>query len=119
MAADSAPLPSSQRAIKQGADGQPVLVEDAAIPPLPPGFALIKTRAVALNPSDNKLLANFPCPGAYVGADFAGTVVRVADDVGAAGAVEPGDERGVRRVRALPRRHAAARAPVPLGVGGQ
>lgn len=36
---------------------------------------MIKTTAVALNPSDHKMGAYFPTPGAVVGMDFAGTVV--------------------------------------------
>ncbi|KAI1372087.1 zinc-binding dehydrogenase [Hypoxylon crocopeplum] len=74
-------LPSSQRAVKQGDDGRLCLVEDAAIPPLPPGFVLVKTYAVALNPSDYKIAHNFPIPGSYIGTDFSGAVVQVADDV--------------------------------------
>lgn len=74
-------LPPFQRAIQQGDDGQPRLVSDASIPSLPPGYVLVKVSAVALNPSDYKILNNFPIPGAYVGTDFCGTVVQVADDV--------------------------------------
>ncbi|KAJ8130089.1 hypothetical protein O1611_g3540 [Lasiodiplodia mahajangana] len=75
------PLPSSQCAIQQGDDGQLRLVRNAAIPPLLPGFALIKTSAVSLNPSDFKVMKNYPIQGAYVGTDFSGTVVQTADDV--------------------------------------
>lgn len=74
-------LPSTQRAIQEGEDGLPRLVNDAAIPTLPPGYVLVKTFAVALNPSDYKLQKNFPISGAYTGADFSGTVVKAADDV--------------------------------------
>lgn len=74
-------LPSSQHAVLQGEDGQARLVSEAAIPSLPPGFVLVKTFAVALNHSDHKVLNNFPIPGAYVGTDFSGTVVQLADDV--------------------------------------
>lgn len=77
-------IPSTQRAITQGLDGQPFLRKDAAVPPLLPGTALIRTAAVALNPSDHKILTNFPLPGAYVGSDFAGTIVQVSLDEGAA-----------------------------------
>lgn len=81
--------PSTQRAIQQGEDGRLHIVNDAAIPPLLPGFALVRTSAVALNPSDYKISKNFPLPGSYVGIDFAGTVVQVADDVDC---VRPGTE---------------------------
>lgn len=73
-------LPSLQRAVRAGNDGQLRLVGNASLPPLPPGYALVKTHAVALNPSDYKLLTNFPIPGAYVGSDFSGTIVRIAGD---------------------------------------
>ncbi|PWY71020.1 GroES-like protein [Aspergillus heteromorphus CBS 117.55] len=38
---------------------------------------LVRTAAVALNPSDHKLLDQSTTPGAIAGADFAGTVVRL------------------------------------------
>ncbi|RYP69624.1 hypothetical protein DL769_005244 [Monosporascus sp. CRB-8-3] len=81
--------PSFQRAIQQGDDGRPRLVDEAAIPSLPPGFVLVKTSAVALNPTDHKIIKNFPMSGAYVGTDFSGTVVRAADDVDS-DALKPG-----------------------------
>ncbi|KAG8156806.1 hypothetical protein KVR01_013411 [Diaporthe batatas] len=74
-------IPSSQRALQQGEDGRLRLVTDAAIPSLLPGYVLVKTHAVALNPSDHKITTGFPIPGAYSGSDFSGTVVQVAEDV--------------------------------------
>ncbi|KAI0106403.1 zinc-binding dehydrogenase [Nemania sp. FL0031] len=74
-------LSASQCAIQQGDDGQPRLVHNAAIPPLIPGFVLIKTSAVSLNPSDYKVMKNYPIQGAYVGTDFSGSIVQKADDV--------------------------------------
>ncbi|KAI1661698.1 zinc-binding dehydrogenase [Daldinia decipiens] len=74
-------LPSFQRAVQQDENGQPRVVSKASIPSLPSGFALVKTYAVALNPSDHKILHNFPIPGGYIGSDFSGTVVQTADDV--------------------------------------
>lgn len=86
-------LPSSQRAIQQDDDGRPYLANEAVVPSLPPGFVLVKTSAVALNPSDHKLLTNFPIPGAFIGADFCGTVVQTAaEGVGSADLVKPGTE---------------------------
>ncbi|KAI0179685.1 putative zinc-binding dehydrogenase family oxidoreductase [Hypoxylon sp. FL1284] len=67
--------PAYQRAITQDADGRPQLAERVAVPPLLPGTVLVKTVAVALNPSDYKMGAAFPTPDAIVGLDFAGTVV--------------------------------------------
>ncbi|KAI0203699.1 zinc-binding dehydrogenase [Astrocystis sublimbata] len=75
------PLSSSQCAIQQSDDGRARLVHNVAIPPLLPGFVLVKTYAVSLNPSDHKILKNYPIQEAYMGADFSGTVVEAADDV--------------------------------------
>ncbi|KAK7702442.1 putative secondary metabolism biosynthetic enzyme [Diaporthe eres] len=74
-------IPTSQRALQQGEDGRLHVVNDAPIPPLLPGYVLVKTHAVALNPSDHKITTGFPIPGAYSGSDFSGTVVQLADDV--------------------------------------
>ncbi|KAH9985273.1 zinc-binding dehydrogenase [Xylariaceae sp. FL0662B] len=74
-------LPLSQRAIQQDSDGRAHVVSEAAMPPLPPGYALVKTSAVALNHSDHKIMNNWPIPGAYIGTDFCGTVVQTAEDV--------------------------------------
>ncbi|KAF2180837.1 hypothetical protein K469DRAFT_729738 [Zopfia rhizophila CBS 207.26] len=38
------------------------------------------TVAVAINPTDYKMLQNFPCPGTIIGCDFAGSFVRIGDD---------------------------------------
>lgn len=74
-------IPTTQRALQQGEDGRLRVVNDAPIPPLLPGYVLVKTHAVALNPSDHKITTGFPIPGAYSGSDFSGTVVQLADDV--------------------------------------
>jgi NADPH:quinone reductase-like Zn-dependent oxidoreductase len=79
MSSDQVLLPDFQCAIQQGDDGRPRFVNEAAIPSLPPGFVLVKTIAVALNPSDHKIMKNFPIQGAYIGADFSGTVVQIAN----------------------------------------
>lgn len=85
-------IPSTQRAIAQGLDGKPHLLDDVAVPTLLPGTALIRTAAVALNPSDYKILTKFPLPGAYVGGDFAGTIVQISldDDDELAAVLTPG-----------------------------
>lgn len=36
---------------------------------------LVKVGAVAINPSDTKMLGDFQTPGAILGTDYAGTVV--------------------------------------------
>ncbi|KAK2603433.1 hypothetical protein QQS21_004384 [Conoideocrella luteorostrata] len=84
-------IPSSQRVIQQGEDGKLYLVDGAAVPALPPGYVLVKTSAVALNPSDNKIATRFPILGARVGTDFCGTVSRVADGDCTAASLRPGD----------------------------
>lgn len=83
-------VPSTQRALLLDEFGQLRVATEAGVPPLPPGYVLIKTGAVALNPSDYKILHNFPVPGAYVGSDFSGTVVEIAPDVDRTSHVRPG-----------------------------
>lgn len=51
------------------------------VPTIQPDEVLVKTAAVALNPSDHKLLDQSTTIGAISGSDFAGTVVQVGDDV--------------------------------------
>jgi NADPH:quinone reductase-like Zn-dependent oxidoreductase len=70
-------LPESQRAIIQDENGRPKLATNIALPTLLPGTVLVKTEAVALNPSDNKMGVAFPSPGAIIGMDFSGTVIAV------------------------------------------
>jgi aspyridone synthetase trans-acting enoyl reductase len=52
----------------------------APVPRILPDEVLIRVAAVALNPSDHKLLDQSTTVGAISGADFAGTVVRVGSD---------------------------------------
>ncbi|XXG94029.1 hypothetical protein Hte_000280 [Hypoxylon texense] len=68
-------LPPSQQAVVQDSSGRPILVHDAALPPLLPGTVLVRVVAVALSPSDIKMGSVFPSCGAVVGFDFAGEVV--------------------------------------------
>lgn len=74
-------IPSTQRAVQQDRNGRLRLASNAAIPPLPPGYVLVKTFAVALNPSDHKIANGFPLPGAYSGTDFCGRIVRLAESI--------------------------------------
>ncbi|KAI9696851.1 MAG: putative secondary metabolism biosynthetic enzyme [Bogoriella megaspora] len=66
-----------QAAVVEDSTGQPVLAHSAAVPKLRPGTLLIKTTAVAINPSDYKIGSNSPAPGAIVGMDFAGKIVQM------------------------------------------
>ncbi|KAK3318702.1 chaperonin 10-like protein [Apodospora peruviana] len=73
-------LPSLQKAITQSIDGSPQLTDSVPLPSLKPGTVIVKTVAVALNPTDNKMGAAFPTPGALVGTDFSGTIVAIHHD---------------------------------------
>ncbi len=42
-----------------------------------PRTLLVKTKVVALNPSDFKMGIKFPVPGAVIGTDFAGEIVQM------------------------------------------
>ncbi|KAK7394044.1 hypothetical protein QQX98_013175 [Neonectria punicea] len=72
-------VPDTQRAIVQNADGEPILVQHARVPPLKSGSLLVRTLAVALNPTDFKMGPAFPVPGTTIGIDYAGQVVRIED----------------------------------------
>lgn len=73
-------IPSSRKAIVQDATGKPFFKDNVPLPAtLEGGTALIKTSVIALNPSDLKMGAAFPAPGAIVGNDFAGTVVALGE----------------------------------------
>ncbi|KPM36008.1 hypothetical protein AK830_g10560 [Neonectria ditissima] len=70
-------VPDRQRAIVQDADGEPILVQNATVPALTSGKVLVRTMAVALNPTDFKMGPAFPVPGTTVGIDYAGQVVGI------------------------------------------
>lgn len=73
------PIPSAQIAIVEDKQGKPVIAQNMNIPKLRPGTILVRTVAVALNPSDFKMGMAFPSPGSVVGMDFAGNVVAIHD----------------------------------------
>lgn len=74
-------LPDRQTAVVEDADGRPTIVHDAPVPALRPGTILVRSAAVALNPSDHKMGPAFPSGGAVIGMDFAGHVVAVHPSV--------------------------------------
>ncbi|RLL96037.1 hypothetical protein CFD26_105477 [Aspergillus turcosus] len=78
---EMAEIPSRQNAIVCLPDGHLGLAQDAPIPSVAPDMVLVKTAAIALNPTDHKMVASFPTPGAISGCDFAGTVVAVGSAV--------------------------------------
>jgi NADPH:quinone reductase-like Zn-dependent oxidoreductase len=60
-------------------------------PSLLPFEILVKTVAVAINPTDHKMPAAFPSPGAIIGCDFAGTITKLGDDVSSISRLRVGD----------------------------
>lgn len=61
------------------------------MPPLGPDSVIVKTAAVAINPSDAKFLDYSPAPGAIHGTDFSGTVLALGTDASAADRFSIGD----------------------------
>ena len=68
-------LPACHTAIKQHEGGELKITPNIPLPNLEPHQILVKTAAVALNPCDYKMPAQFPTPGTYGGNDFSGIVV--------------------------------------------
>ncbi|KAF5131218.1 Trans-enoyl reductase ccsC [Metarhizium anisopliae] len=76
------PTPRINRAIIQSEHGGTLTQTFAREVPSPgPNQVLVRTAAVALNPSDWKMLSACPCPGAGCGSDYAGRVVRLGSCV--------------------------------------
>lgn len=69
--------PSTRTLVVAAKDGSFNVVHDQDLPPLDDCSILVKTEAMAINPSDTKMLGAFQTPGAVLGTDFAGTVVAV------------------------------------------
>ena len=74
-------LPATQHAVHVRGQGVAEVVPSAPIPKLRDSYVLVKTAAVALNPTDWKHVDYLPTPGAQLGCDYAGTVVEVGKDV--------------------------------------
>ncbi|KAJ5714729.1 uncharacterized protein N7483_011910 [Penicillium malachiteum] len=72
---------STQKAVIVTSPQQAGLVTDRAIPALRDDYILVKTEAVALNPTDWKHVAYLSPPGVLVGCDYAGVVQEVGKDV--------------------------------------
>ncbi|MCJ1384590.1 hypothetical protein MMC17_007708 [Xylographa soralifera] len=71
----------TQHALVATTPGILSLAEGVPVPSIELDEVLIKVRAVALNPSDWKLIDNSCTPGAVSGCDCAGTVVRIGGNV--------------------------------------
>lgn len=73
--------PTTQKAIVLQAPKNAQLVTDRPIPHLRDGYILVKTVAVALNPTDWKHIDFLAKPGPLIGCDYAGTVEAVGAGV--------------------------------------
>lgn len=69
---------STQRAVVHKSQGVAEVRTDVPLPQLKDDYILVKTKAIALNPTDWKSLQNRTSPGAIVGCDYSGVV----EDVG-------------------------------------
>ncbi|UCK58859.1 hypothetical protein AFCA_001695 [Aspergillus flavus] len=72
---------TTQKAIVVTSPQQESLVTDRPIPALRDDYILVKTVAVALNPTDWKHIAFLAPPGALIGCDYAGIVEEVGKAV--------------------------------------
>ncbi|KAH7408069.1 chaperonin 10-like protein [Cadophora sp. MPI-SDFR-AT-0126] len=68
---------STQKAIQIKGPGDAELVTNAQVPELRDDYIIVKTAAVALNPTDWKHIDFLASPGATVGCDYSGTVEQV------------------------------------------
>lgn len=84
-------LPRSRKAIVAESVGKLALKYDLPMPVLEADVVIVKTAAVAMNPSDAKFLDYSPAPGAIHGTDFAGTVVALGEQAAASGRFAVGD----------------------------
>lgn len=71
----------TQKAIQIQGPGDAKLVSDAPYPVLKDTHIIVKTKAVALNPTDWKFIDEQATKGAIVGCDYAGVVEEVGKDV--------------------------------------
>jgi NADPH:quinone reductase-like Zn-dependent oxidoreductase len=73
---------STQRAVVHVSKGVSELRNDIPLPKLPAdNWLLVKTKAVALNPTDWKSIEHSTAPGAIAGCDYAGVVEEVGKAV--------------------------------------
>ncbi|KAJ5182535.1 Protein TOXD [Penicillium capsulatum] len=72
---------TTQKAIVVTSPKQASVVADRALPAIRDDYILVKTEAVALNPTDWKHVEYMAPPGVLVGCDYAGVVQEVGKDV--------------------------------------
>ena len=90
-------VPKTQTAIVQSADPSPssplplAIAHSVPISDLPSvHHVLVRILAVALNPTDHKMVTHFPTPGNMVGCDFCGIVEKSQNRTGETAAFPPG-----------------------------
>lgn len=84
-------LPRTNTAIIGLDDGTIGLSNDVPLPALEADMVLVRTRAVALNPIDAKMVGKLGTPGAVAGMDFAGDVVAIGNRAQTAVRLRVGD----------------------------
>lgn len=72
---------STQKAVVHVEKGVSELRSDVPLPKVQDQFIIVKTEAVALNPTDWKSLEYSPSKGALVGCDYVGIVEEVGNGV--------------------------------------
>lgn len=72
---------STQRAVVVKEKGAVEIRSDVPLPKLRDDYILVKTKAVALNPTDWKALHGNPTPGAILGCDYSGIVEQIGSKV--------------------------------------
>ncbi len=72
---------STQKAVVHVEKGVSEVRSDVQIPKVQDNFIIVKTKAVALNPTDWKSIENSPSKGAIAGCDYAGVVEEVGNGV--------------------------------------
>lgn len=73
--------PKSQSAVVANEDAQWIVWDEAPCPQPGPKDVFVKTGAIAINPSDTKMIGDFQTPRAILGTDYAGTVIAVGSEV--------------------------------------
>lgn len=79
------------KAIKIVGSRRAKVTAKAPMPELPPDCVLIKTKAVALNPTDWKHIDFISIRGATVGCDYAGIIEEIGAEVDPAHGLQIGD----------------------------
>ncbi len=72
-------IPFTHTVVIQDANGRPIISTDVPVPEVRTGTVLVRTLAIALMPADYKMGLAFPTPGAGIGMDFVGRVVKKSE----------------------------------------